>query len=301
MSDAEPPAKIKVAAAFHAIPQFGQRTVEKILDSCQNMQLTPEEAWQLLDKLVRKGRSVVSQVQLDNWRTFQKRWSVPDYWQYLQAADIQLIQRADFPPLLQQIHHCPLFLYLKGDEKCLEPPHVAIVGTRTPTRYGQWATQKIAADLIGHGVTVVSGFMVGIDYQSHQSAMQLGGRSVGVLGYGLNHVYPAHLRRSAADFLARGNLFLSAYPPDQPPAMGQFPARNTIVAGMSAATVVVEARQKSGSLITAQCALELGRVVGAVPGPIDSVYSQGTHELLRQGAVVVSSGEDIWTEISSLP
>lgn len=281
---------IKLVAALLAVPTVGYKTVTAILKEAKKRRLSEDEIW-------KKAGEWLSDAQREQLQQFQRKWGVEQYWEWIKEQNVEVIPKWNFPKLLQQIDDCPLLLFARGSQECLKPQHVSIVGSRTPTRYGQWVTQKLVGEFVAKETAIVSGFMVGIDYQSHKSAITFGGKSIGVLGYGFGQVYPTHLERAAEEFLAEENLLLTEYPPGHQPSPGQFAARNRIVAGISAATIVVEAKQKSGSLITAQCALEAGRVVGAVPGPIDSVYSQGTHELLRQGAVLVSSAEDVIAQL----
>lgn len=288
---------VETLAALLAVPSFTKLTVQKLVAGCLSLGVQPEELWQN-SRRWKNSKFAFSEEQRASWNLFRQRWSLQGYAEYLDQLEVKVIGQRDFPLLLREAPDAPLLLFLQGNSICLKPPHVAVVGSRTPTRYGQWATQKIVAGLVARDVAIVSGFMVGIDYQSHQVAVKAGGRSVGVLGFGFGQMYPAHLKRAAADFLEKGNLFVTEYPPQTEPRPWQFAARNNIVAGLSAATVIVEAKAKSGSLITAQCALDAGRVVGAVPGPIDSVYSQGTHQLLKQGAVLICSGDDVWQEIT---
>jgi len=288
--------KLKGMAALLAVPGFGRATVRELIKVWERKGFTVAEAWSQQTRWKYRGFELSEQQQVA-LNEFRQTWTVEGYWQHLHQGGVEVLPHWQFPELLQQITDPPLLLFLKGNIGCLRPTHIAVVGSRTPTRYGQWATQRIVSQLLEKDVSIVSGFMVGIDYQSHQVAVQVGGRSVGVLGFGWGKMYPRHLSRAAEEFLAAGNLFVTEYPPGFPPSPGQFPARNRIVAGLAAATLVVEAREKSGSLITAQCALEAGRVVGAVPGPIDSVYSQGTHFLLRQGALLVESGRDVLEEL----
>jgi len=283
-------------AALLAVPGFHRTLIRKLLSCWNKREASPAEAWQRT-RLWKDEQEILSEAQQSAWKAFRKEWGIEGYYEFLKEKEIEVVSPSQFPQLLQHISDPPLLLFLRGERECLEPLHVAVVGSRTPTRYGQWATQKIVSQLVQHQMTIVSGFMVGIDYQSHQAAVAVGGKSLGVLGFGFGEMYPAHLQKAALEFLDAGNALISEYAPGVPPNKWQFPERNRIVAGISAATLVVEARENSGSLITAQCALDEGRVVGAVPGAIDNVYSQGTHLLLRQGALLVTSGEDIVEEL----
>lgn len=283
-----------------ASPGCGRGRILKLFHLLSQKQLSPEDFWQKPENVFSlRGQFYGLEEMLGGIQQFKKRWSVEGYWQYVESKGITVLTADDqaYPALLKQIPDYPLALFMKGNGLCLQQAGIAVVGSRRPTRYGQWVTQKLTADLAAYKTVIISGFMAGIDYQAHSAAVQCGLPSVGVLGFGFGQFYPAHLRRAADEFLSSGKLFVTEYPPNNPPTPGQFPARNRIVAGLSLATIVVEARQKSGSLITAQCALDYNRVVGAVPGPIDSALSCGTHYLIREGAVLVQSGKDVWNEL----
>lgn len=202
-----------------------------------------------------------------------------------------------YPALLKEIHQPPRELYVKGE---LTPyPCVAIVGSRDATSYGIRAARALAADLARSGVTIVSGLARGVDAAAHEGALAGGGRTVAVLGCGLSTVYPAENTALAARIETNGAL-VSEFAPDAQPLPWNFPRRNRIISGLSSAIVVVEAGLKSGALITADAALEQGRDVFAVPGPIDSPASQGTNKLLRQGARAITCAQDVLEELEGV-
>jgi DNA processing protein len=201
-----------------------------------------------------------------------------------------------YPPFLREIFDPPWVLYCRGRESALRGPAVALVGTRKPTPYGKAVAERLAEDLAARGVVIVSGMALGIDGCAHGGALK-GGRTVAVLGSGLNVIYPRHHRR-LADKIAESGAIVSEFPLDTEPFQANFPRRNRVIAGMSQAVVVVEAAEKSGSLITAQLALDEGREVAAVPGNITSPTSRGTHQLLRHGAKLVESWEDVAEELA---
>ncbi|OQX11344.1 MAG: DNA protecting protein DprA [Desulfobulbaceae bacterium A2] len=201
-----------------------------------------------------------------------------------------------YPPLLREIHDPPLVLWLRGDAACLARPAVAVVGSRAASDYGRRVARELGRELVRRGLVVVSGLALGIDAEAHRGALAAGGVTVGVLGCGLDVVYPP-IHGSLYQELAISGAVLSEYPPDTSPEPFRFPARNRIVSGLSLGTVVVEAGQRSGALITARLALEQGREVFAVPGRIDSHKSSGTHRLLQDGAKLVQSVDDICEEI----
>jgi DNA processing protein len=199
-----------------------------------------------------------------------------------------------FPPRLRAIHDPPPGLFLRGDaaSDVLAQPCVAVVGARSCSSYGAQVARTLGRELAAAGLVVVSGLARGIDGEAHRGALEAGGVTVAVLGCGIDRDYPASHRDLAAR-IADSGLVVSEYAPGVEPAPWRFPARNRIVAGLCAATVVVEAREASGALITADLALEEGRDVFAVPGEITSALSAGTNALLRLGAVPLTSAADV--------
>lgn len=214
----------------------------------------------------------------------------------LAASGLRWLPRrdAEFPPRLGAIHDPPPSLFVRGqaDPELLRRPAVAIVGARACTDYGAHVARSLARELAAAGVIVISGLARGVDAWAHRGSLEPGGEAVAVLGCGIDRDYPrAHASR-ASQIAARG-LLVSEYPPGVPPAPWRFPARNRIVAGLALATVVVEARERSGALITADLALEEGREVLAVPGEITSSLSRGTNALVRLGATPVTCADDV--------
>jgi DNA processing protein len=210
------------------------------------------------------------------------------------------LEDADYPSLLRQISTPPPVLYVRGRKELLASCCVAIVGSRAATGYGHRIASALAHDLAGRGVAVVSGLALGIDACAHAGALSASGGTVAVLGCGLDVVYPQQNRRLYQQIQDCG-ILVSEYPLGTRPEGFRFPARNRIIAGMSYGVVVVEAARKSGSLITAEFALEEGRDVFAVPGQVDSFKSAGAHWLLQQGAKLVLSAGDILEELHLCP
>lgn len=202
------------------------------------------------------------------------------------------IKHNSYPSLLRSIHQAPSELFVAGT-LVTGMPTVAIVGSRKPTEYGEMIAYRLSADLARAGFIIVSGLAYGIDAIVHRAALEAGGVTWAVLGSGLDKLYPARHASLAREIIREGGAVISEYPTGTPPLKHHFPARNRIIAGMSLATIVPEADAKSGSLITAQLALEENRLVGAVPGPITSERSVGPHVLLKQGALLVTSAGDI--------
>ncbi|MBM4313176.1 MAG: DNA-protecting protein DprA [Deltaproteobacteria bacterium] len=210
------------------------------------------------------------------------------------GADIVTCQDPRYPKTLLNIYDYPPYLYVRGsfaEETC-----VAIVGSRLASTYGKYITEKLARELALQGITVVSGLARGIDSAAHRGALAGKGRTIAVLGCGLDIIYPEENEALAAEIAARGAV-ATEFPFGTPPNAPNFPARNRIISGISLGVVVVEAGEKSGSLITARIASEQGRSVFAVPGAIESAGSRGTHRLIKQGAKLIEGVEDILEEI----
>ena len=205
-----------------------------------------------------------------------------------------VLDRASLPPLLRAIHGPPLRLFLRGngDPTLLTAPAVAIVGARACSPYGKQVARSLGRELAAAGVVVVSGLARGIDSEAHRGALDAEGHTVAVLGCGIDRDYPA-VHAPLARAIADRSLLVSEYEPGVEPAPWRFPARNRIIAGLCAATVVVEARERSGALITADFALEEGRDVFAVPGEITSCLSDGTNALLKLGAAPLTCVGDV--------
>ena len=199
-----------------------------------------------------------------------------------------------YPDLLKQITDPPKRLYYKGDwdvdifRSCL-----AVVGSRRMTSYGRRITDELVSKAALSGITIVSGFMFGVDAQAHRAAVSVGGRTIAVMPCGIDLIHPAHQEDLYAAILENDGLIISEYEADAPPVRWMYPARNRIVAGLSQATLVVEGALKSGSLITADLTKKFGRKLFAIPGPLTSPVSQGTLQLIKEGASMVTGIEDI--------
>lgn len=213
--------------------------------------------------------------------------------------DILVLDDGVYPGLLREIYDPPIVLYVKGAwSKCLEQPCVAIVGSRRSSTYGQNAALMLARDLAQRGVTIVSGFARGIDAAAHRGALEAGGRTVAVLGTGVDECYPRDHRKLGQEILDNGGAMVSQFPLGTPPVSENFPYRNRIISGLSLGVVVVEAAENSGSLITARLAIEQNREVWAVPGNITSRNSFGTNYLIKgAGAKLIQQWQDIATEL----
>ncbi|MCX5849992.1 MAG: DNA-processing protein DprA [Deltaproteobacteria bacterium] len=200
-----------------------------------------------------------------------------------------------YPAKLLNIYDRPPFIYVRGNLS-KDDINIAIVGSRLASTYGKYTTERISRELALKGVTVVSGMARGIDSAAHRGAISAHGRTIAILGSGLDVIYPPENKKLFADIIQNGAV-ISEFPLGTPPRSANFPARNRIISGMSYGVVIVEAGEKSGSLITARLALEQGREVFAVPGSIDSAGSRGTNKLIKQGAKLIENTDDILEEI----
>jgi DNA processing protein len=217
--------------------------------------------------------------------------------EFLSKNDINIITYQDelYPVKLMNIYDRPPFLYVRGNLN-KNDTNIAIVGSRLASTYGKYTTERISRELALKGLTIVSGMARGIDSVAHRGALTAHGRTIAVLGSGLDVIYPPENKKLYADIIQNGAV-ISEFPLGTPPRSANFPTRNRIISGMSYGVVIVEAGEKSGSLITARLALEQGREVFAVPGSIDAAGSRGTNKLIKQGAKLIENTDDILEEI----
>jgi len=250
------------------------------------------QKWEAIAALGVRAEVAQAIAAFDGWRLVERHLRA------LERSGGRLLVWNDdaFPERLRQIPDPPPFLYMRGALAPEDDLAIAVVGTRAPSSYGREMTRRLTDGLARLGVTVVSGLARGIDAEAHRAALRAGGRTVAVLGSGLDVVYPPEHRDLAAQTAACGAV-LSELPPGAGPDAENFPARNRIISGLALGTLVVEAADKSGSLITARLAGEQGREVFAVPGPVGA-RSTGPHRLLRQGAKLTETVEDIIEEVA---
>lgn len=213
--------------------------------------------------------------------------------------DIITIYDENYPDNLKNIYNYPKVLYVKGNILEKDRLSISIVGSRKATAYGKWATEKFSRELGELGITIISGMALGIDTIAHMGAINGSGRTLAVLGSGVNVIYPKR-NRELYNKIYNNGAIISEFPPDTKPLPYNFPQRNRIISGLSLGTVVIEASEKSGSLITAHSAIEQGRDVFALPGNINSIYSKGTNLLIKDGATPLMDIEDILEEIIEL-
>ncbi|WP_069649623.1 DNA-processing protein DprA [Caloranaerobacter ferrireducens] len=215
------------------------------------------------------------------------------------GAKIITIFDVNYPRHLKNIYNPPKVIYIKGSLEIKDEISIAIVGARKATAYGKWVAEKFAKELAGLGITIVSGLARGIDTKAHEGALITKGRTIAVLGNGIDSVYPK-ANKTLFEKIQNNGAIITEYPLGVQPLPYNFPMRNRIISGLSLGVLVVEASEKSGSLITAQIALEQGREVFAIPGNINSIYSKGTNLLIKDGAKLVTDVDDIIEEITLL-
>ncbi|HEY8391188.1 MAG TPA: DNA-processing protein DprA [Capillibacterium sp.] len=274
--------------ALHKAPGIGPKRFYQLLKAFGSARAVWESDLAALSAVL--GPKVAG-----DFMTFRRNCSLPAEKERVEKAGcrVMLVTDPAYPPLLKKIHDPPPVLYYYGDFRPEDRLAVALVGSRRATPGGLATAHKLAADLAAQGVTVVSGLARGIDSAAHRGALSIeGGRTIAVLGSGLDRIYPPE-NTSLAVEIARRGVVCSEFPLGTPPYAGNFPARNRIISGLSLGVTVVEATSDSGSLITADFALEQGRDVFAVPGPIEREGSRGPHGLIKQGAFLVEDVRDI--------
>ena len=247
---------------------------------------------------------IISFLGLEKERVLSLRKRAEEEYKRSLDLGIQLIPLSsdDYPVLLREITDPPALLYVLGEKVWLKGNFISVVGTRKPTRYGINATRMIVSRLVENGIGIVSGFAYGIDAVAHMEAIKGGGYTIGVLGTGIDIVYPKVNRSLRRDIIeSKRGCLISEFPIGDSPEPWHFPRRNRIISGLTQITLVIEASLKSGAMITAGYALEQGREVFAVPGNIDSENSQGTNQLIKEGAKLITSGDDVLEEFNIIP
>lgn len=243
-----------------------------------------------------------NETQIRQWLDFSPSnyQSIID-WGHEKNQHILHFDHPAYPSLLRNVVGAPLVLFITGCLTCINELQLAIVGSRKPTTDGRDATQSFTRELVQAGLVITSGLASGIDAISHQTALQFGGRTIAVQGCGLNQIYPSKHRALANQIFEQGGALVSEFFPDTLPRPEHFPRRNRIISGLSVGTLVIEAAEKSGSLITARYAVEQNREVFAVPGRVNNHNARGCHRLIQQGAKLVCDAADIIEEIGIFP
>ena len=239
------------------------------------------------------GENLVSLISNENIKNDVNR-----HLKYMEKNNIDIISIEDkeYPSVLKEIYNPPINLYIRGDKSILNMPNFAIVGCREATDYGKKIAEEFGFKLSKNGFNIVSGLARGIDSFSHLGAVKAKQKTIAVLGNGLDTIYPKENLKLSEDILNLGGAIISEYPLGTPPSKKNFPARNRIISGIRNGILVVEAKEKSGTMITLDFALEQGRDVFAIPGNIDSENSFGTNEVIKQGAKLVTTWEEIVEE-----
>lgn len=283
---------LKYLLALKRIEGLGSLGIRNLMDHFHDPELVFNASFEELTRVAGIGEKTASEI-----LSFRKWDEINEELTLLEKLGVNVIPYwdEDYPELLKNIYDYPPFLYVKG-QLSKEDICVAIVGSRQASTYGKFTTEKLARELALKGITITSGMARGIDSAAHYGALSVNGRTIAVLGSGIDVIYPPE-NKELYHKIAESGAVISEYPPGTPPIANHFPARNRIISGLSYGVVVVEASDKSGSLITARLALEQGREVFAVPGDINHPGSRGTNKLIKQGAKLVQHVDDILDEI----
>jgi DNA processing protein len=283
------PAELEARLRLHRLPELGPARFKKLLEafgSASKAISAPASAWRALGLPLACSEAR---------RASEIRDGASQALAWLELAGQHLLMwdQPDYPALLAEISDAPPLLFVAGDPGILEKPQLAMVGSRSASRPGMDTAAAFSRSLASAGFVITSGLALGIDAAAHQAAMDVGGRTVGVLGTGLEKFYPQRNRGLAEAMIASGSAVVSEFPLDAGPSASNFPRRNRIISGLSLGVLVVEASVASGSLITARLAAEQGREVYAIPGSIHHPGARGCHQLIRDGAVLVETIEHI--------
>ena len=283
--------------ALHKAPGIGTSSFNQLATQFSDIKQlfdTPEKVNQSELSSARK-KSLIQYLHAPDWQAVDQELQ----WNEITDNHILHLKHPDYPQLLKQIHTPPSLLFVKGQVNILQDIQLAMVGSRNPSIDGSESAFQFARHLADQGMVISSGMALGIDAQSHLGALSCQGKSIAVAGTGLDRIYPARHKELAWKLLENGAI-ISEYSLGTGPAKQNFPQRNRIISGLSVGTLVVEAALKSGSLITAKYALEQAREVFAIPGSIHNPLSRGCHQLIKSGAKLVETAEDILEELSSL-
>ncbi|MBI3377677.1 MAG: DNA-protecting protein DprA [Nitrospirae bacterium] len=280
--------------ALSDVPDIGPVTARKLLAIYKK----PEAVFKAPYKELANIRGI-GPAKAKNIKGYSEWGKIDVQLKKLDAGGIKIVtfSNKDYPETLKNIVDAPIVLYIKGTIQKEDRYAVAIVGSRKYSSYGKLAAEKLSSELSSMGFTIVSGMARGIDTLAHTAAINSGGRSIAVLGSGIDVPYPPE-NRGLMEKLAASGYVISEFPPGTSPERENFPKRNRIISGLSLGVLVVEATADSGSLITASCALEQGKEIFAVPGNINSVNSNGTNELIKKGAKLAQSAEDVIEELA---
>lgn len=298
---------------FSSFPGIGPMKLKLLLNNLGSA----KEAWYAARSHL---AMLIGETLAEKFDEFRNEFSISDYAEKLVKRDVSFVILTDkeYPELLKKIKNPPFILYYRGNVEILRGVYpesnrraqsdktkaIAVVGTRRTTQYGREVTEMFTQDLVANGFIIVSGLAMGVDAISHKTAIENNGKTIAVLGCGVDCCYPKENQRiynsivdSPRGEAGSGSCVVSEYPLSQLPTIGSFPSRNRIIAGLAEAVLVTEGAEDSGSLITADYAIKFGRPVFAVPGPITSSMSKGPYKLISKGAKLVTSVEDILKEL----
>ncbi len=278
--------------ALHRVPGLGLKPRQQLLQHFGSAAEVLRTSKSELRQCAVLSEKVLAGIRAPDWRGVERdlAWLAQPGHSLLKAGD------AGYPAMLREIHDPPALLFVQGDTKLLGAVQVSMVGSRRPTAAGKKIAQDLASDLVAHGLVVTSGLASGIDTMAHRGALRAGGGTIAVLAHGPDRIYPQSNRDLAGSIRENGTI-ITEYPPGVAPLKHHFPVRNRIISGLGLGTVIVEAAIRSGSLITARLALEQGREVFAVPGSILNPLSEGCHWLLKQGARLTETVNDVLEEL----
>lgn len=278
----------KYWVGFNLIKGIGAVRMQALIDHFDDL----ESAWKA--RPIDLAEAGLSAKLIERIAQARQQVDLEKVWTRIEAQGIKILtwEDAAYPQRLKEIEQPPPVLYIRGEYLPDDLYAVAIVGTRRVTSYGRQITEELSAYLASNGITVVSGLARGVDAIAHQTALKAGGRTIGVLGSGVDKIYPPEHRQLAQQMMGQGAI-VSDYAPGTPPDASNFPPRNRIISGLSLAVVVVEAGETSGALITAEFAAEQGREIFAVPGSILAPQSKGTNKLIQKGALPLLSINDL--------
>ena len=272
------------------IPNLGSRRKQKLLEIYKNPENIYRLSYQELKQVKGIGEVLAKAIADDNIKK-----QIPKHLEYMQKNGIDIVSILDeeYPKMLKEIYDAPISLYCKGNKAILKEKAIGIVGCRDASEYGKKSAKYFAYQLAKQDIVIVSGLAKGIDSYAHMETICAKGKTIAVLGNGLDRIYPEENRVLAEKIIETGGAIVSEYPLGTKPDKMNFPARNRIISGLSKGILVVEAKEKSGTLITVDFALEQGRDVFVVPGNINSINSVGTNDLIKQGAKMVTHYQEL--------
>lgn len=277
------------------IRKLGSIKTQKLLEKFK----TPENIWKAQEKELKEvegiGEEIVKEILNDEYRK-----NLEKYEKYMKTNKIDLINIYDkeYPEKLKEIYDKPITLYIKGNKEILDEFSLAIIGCRESSEYGKKVGSKLSYDIAKKGIVTISGLARGIDSIAHKSTLMAKGKTIAIIGSGIDNIYPPENKKLVDEIVKNGGAVVSEYVIGTKAEKMNFPARNRIISALSDGVIVIEAKKKSGTMITVDFALDNGKEVFAVPGNITSINSEGTNELIKQGAKLITNAEEILEEFS---